>query len=139
MPGDELLGMYRQRGTAEGHFGELMDVFDPALSSSPRPKSHYRDEVPVRRYPSGDSFAQNEVRLLLNALAYNLVHVGRVLLEEATLEGWSLRRFRERLLRAAGRVLVHGRRAVLVLGKQTAELWSLLWRRMAVLGSEGVT
>jgi hypothetical protein len=139
MPAAELLALYRQRGTAEGHFGELMDVLDPALSSSPRPKAHYRGEVPTRRYPSGDSFAQNEVRLLMNALAYNLVHIGRALLEEATLEGWSLRRFRERLLRAAGRILVHGRRVVLVLGKPTAELWTALWRRMAVLHVDGIT
>ena len=36
--GEALLSMYRQRGTAEGHFGELMSVLNPALSSSPRPK-----------------------------------------------------------------------------------------------------
>ena len=36
--GEELLAMYRQRGKAEGHMGELMSVVNPALSSSPRPK-----------------------------------------------------------------------------------------------------
>ncbi|WP_239014681.1 hypothetical protein [Archangium violaceum] len=35
-----------------------------------------------------DAFANNEVRLLLNALAYNLVHAARVLMEQATGEGW---------------------------------------------------
>ena len=30
------------------------------------------------------AFANNEVRLLLNALAYNLVHAARVLMEQAT-------------------------------------------------------
>ena len=40
--GEELLAMYRQRGKAEGHMGELMSVVNPALSSSPRPKRHYR-------------------------------------------------------------------------------------------------
>jgi len=29
-------------GTTEGHFGELMDVLAPALSSTPRTKRHYR-------------------------------------------------------------------------------------------------
>jgi hypothetical protein len=38
----DLLPHYRQRGTAEGHFGELMDAIRPALSSNKRPKSHYR-------------------------------------------------------------------------------------------------
>src|SRR5216684_2736334 len=40
MDGHALLALYRERGTAEGHMGELMDVLDPALSSAPRPKSH---------------------------------------------------------------------------------------------------
>ncbi len=58
--------------------GELMRVLDPALASSPRPKMHYRGRVPQQRTESGDAFAQNEVRLLLNALAYNLVHAVRL-------------------------------------------------------------
>jgi hypothetical protein len=139
MPADELLTHYRQRGTAEGHFGELMDVFDPALSSAPRPKSHYRGESPVRRYSFGDSFALNEVRLLLNALAYNLAHAARVLVEEATGEGWSLRRVRERLLRVAARVLIHGRRAVLIIGKPAAALWASVWQTLHRLSAIHVT
>ena len=34
--GRELLAMYRRRGKAGGHMGELMSVAGPALSSSPR-------------------------------------------------------------------------------------------------------
>jgi len=127
MPDAALLELYRDRGTAEGHFGELVDVLDPALSSSPRPKSRYRGELPVRRYPSADSFQINEVRLLLNALAYDVAHATRVLFEQATGQGTSLRRVRERLLRVAGRVLVHAGTAVLVLGQGSAELWQKLW------------
>lgn len=41
MHAEDLLELYRERGTAEGHFGELMSVIEPALSSSPRQKSHY--------------------------------------------------------------------------------------------------
>ena len=133
MDGHALLAMYRERGTAEGHMGELMDVLDPALSSAPRPKSHYRGEEPVQRSLSGDSFAQNEVLLLLNVLAYDLVHVARVMMETASGEGWSLRRLRERVLRVAARVLVHGRRAILVLGDSSARLWSALWSRLVRL------
>lgn len=132
MDGEALLAMYRERGTAEGHMGELMDVLDPALSSAPRPKSHYRGE-PVERSLSGDAFAQNEVLLLLNVLAYDIVHVARVLMETASGEGWSLRRVRERVLRVAARVLMHGRRAILVLGDSSARLWSALWSRLVRL------
>jgi len=130
MDGAALLEMYRQRGTAEGHMGELMSVLKPALSSSPRPKTHYRGEVPETRFPSGDSFEQNEVLLMLNVLAYQVVHAARVMLETATGEGWSMQRVRERVLRVAARVLVHERRAVLVIAQASARLWEMLWRRL---------
>ena len=119
--------------SAEGHMGELMSVLDPALSSSPRQKSTYAGEVVKVHVPSGDAFAANEVRLLLNALAYNVMHVLRRLLEEATGEGVSLQRLRERVLRVAARVLVHGRRAVLVITKGSARLWESLWSRLRLL------
>jgi hypothetical protein len=122
-----LLEMYRQRGKAEAHFGELMNVLDPALSSAPRPKATYCGEPPARRYPSADSFELNEVRLLLNALAYNLMNTTRILYELATGRGTSLRRLRERLLRTAARVLIHGRSATVVLGQAACELWAKLW------------
>jgi hypothetical protein len=131
MHAEELLELYRERGTAEGHFGEFMSVIEPALSSSPRQKSHYRGEVPTARTPPGDAFAQNEAILLLNALAYNVAHAARVLVERASGEGWSLKRLRERVLRVAARVLLHGRRAVLVIGKTPARLWGALWSRLA--------
>jgi hypothetical protein len=131
IPAEALLALYRRRGKAEGHQGEWKDVFDPALSSSPRPKTSYRGETPERRYPSGDSFAINEVRLLLDALAYNVLHVGRVLLAQATGEGWSLRRFQERLVRVAARVVVHQRRAVVIIASAAAALWSTLWGKLA--------
>ena len=131
--GEELLERYRQRGTAEGHMGELMDVLDPALSSSPRQKRHYGGRPVSKHFPAGDSFAQNEVLLLLNMLAYGLVHGVRLVVESATKEGWSLRRVRERILRIAGRVLVHGRRATLVISQAASVLWRDLWPRLAAL------
>jgi hypothetical protein len=139
MPAEELLEHYRQRGTAEGHFGELMDVLAPALSSAARPKSSYQGHPPVRRSASIDAFANNEVRLLLNALAYNLVHAARVLLEQATGEGWGLRRVRERVLKVAARVLLHSRRVVLVMGQESASLWQRLWSKLGVLSAAHIT
>jgi len=128
-----LLEHYRERGTAEGHMGELMNVLRPALSSSPRQKSCYRDELPTQLTPSGDSFAQNEVTLLLNALAYNLMHAARILVEQTTGQGWSLMRLRERVLRVAARVLTHARRVVFVISQVAASLWHRLWCRLMQL------
>ena len=128
---EALLDLYRQRGTAEGHLGELMNVLEPALSSTRRPKSHYRGEEPKRRYPSRDPFAANEVKLLLNALAYNLMHAVRTLMEKVSGEGWSLQRVRERLLKLPARLLLHSRRVILVLCAAAAPLWATLWRALA--------
>jgi len=133
MPAEQLLELYRERGTAEGHFGELMNVFDPALSSVPRPKSHYRGQLPTRRYSSGDSFAINEVILLLNALAYNIAHAARVQLATRTHRGWSLQSLREHVLRVPARLVLHSRRAVLILTDATAALWLSLWAGLASL------
>jgi len=130
MEADDLLALYRERGTAEGHFGELKSVLEPALSSAPRQKSHYRGSEPKKRTTPVDSFAQNEVILLLHALAYNVMHAARVLMERATGEGWSLLRLRERVLRTAGRALLHARRVVLVIGEAPAKLWRQLWREL---------
>ncbi len=55
----------------------------------------------------------------------------RVLVEQATGAGWSLRRVRERVLRVAARLLLHGRRVVLVLSAGAAALWAALWPRLA--------
>ena len=126
MPAENLLPLYRQRGTAEGHMGELMDVLAPALSSTTRPKSAYRGDEPKRRYPAGDPFSINEVRLLLNCLAYNTVHVARAIVEDETGDGWSLRRVTERVLRVAARVIVHAGYATVVIGRATANAWSAL-------------
>jgi hypothetical protein len=109
-----------------------MDVLRPALSSSPRAKRHYRGKKIERSDRTIDAFAHNEVILLLNALAYNIAHAGRVMMETATHEGWSLRRFRERVLRVAARIVVHSRRATLILGEGSAQLWQTLWSRLAV-------
>lgn len=126
MPGEALLELYRVRGCAEGYMGELVNQLLPNLSSSPRPKSTYQGKAPKRRSPSVDSFACNYATLLVRCLSYNLLHCLRVLVEESTGEGWSLKRVRERVLKVAARFLLHGRRVILVIGEQASELWQLL-------------
>ena len=106
-----------------------MDVLRPALSSSPRPKGHYRGKEPRKRCPSGDAFAQNEVRLLVAVLAQGVLHVARLLLEEAT----RLKRLRERVLRVAARAVVHGRRVTLVVSRAAARWWEALWGELVAL------
>ena len=128
---DPLLDWYRQRGTAEGHQGELMSVLAPALSSVARPKAHYQGHEPQKRYEAGDSFEINEARLLLYALAYATMHLPRRLLAMTTHQGWSLRRVRERVLRVAARVVIHARRALVVIDPAAARLWQMLWKQIA--------
>ena len=84
MSGETLLAMYRKRGKAEGHLGELLSVVSPALSSAPRPKSHYRGREVRKRAKGVDAFACNQVRLLLAGFGYQIMHVQRAVLERLT-------------------------------------------------------
>ena len=113
LSGEALLALYRERGKAEGHMGELMDVLAPALSASSR-----------ARWPhTSDAFARNEALLLLHLLAYEVLHSGRCVMEKITRTGWSLRRFRERVLKVGARVVLHARRATLVVAETAAPYW----------------
>ena len=125
--------MYRRRGVAEGHFGELMSVLHPALSSAVRTKTHYRGQTPVTRTQPIKPFANNEVLMLLHGLAYNVMHCARVLTEQASGQGWGLQRFRDMVLRAPARIIVHAHYATVVLGEATAALWQSLWSRLTTL------
>ena len=107
MSRQEVLAHYRQRGTAEGHMGELEDVLAPALSSTNRAKSHRRGRKPRSASEAVDAFACNEVRLLVSLLAYQLMHIARRAMVRATGTGWSLRRLRERVLGAFETELIH--------------------------------
>lgn len=132
MTGAEILGFYRDRGNAEAAMGELMDVFEPALSSVPRTKSSYAGHAldPERDITPRDSFAANEALLLLNALAYGLVHAARTTMQAATGDGWSVRRTRDQILKVAARVLLHGRRVTLVVAQSAREIWKTLWANL---------
>ncbi len=95
--------------------GELMDVLDPAPSSTRRAQGGY----PMRQSVTRTGVrAHNETLFLLNLLAYEVLHFGRARMEKTTGEGWSLCRFRERLLRVAGRVVRHGRRLTFVIARR---------------------
>ena len=129
----EVLAHYRERGKAEGHMGELKDVLAPALSSTNRAKSHWRGKKLKSKTPAVDAFACNEVRLLIACLAYQVMHIARRAMTKATGTGWSLRRLRERVLRAGTRLVISGRRMVLALSSAAAPFWSVLWPRLMAL------
>jgi hypothetical protein len=128
--GEELLSTYRERGTAEGYMGELMNALGPALSGTPRPKSHYRGDAVEETALPMDGFAHNEATLLLCGLAYNLLHATRMLAEAETGDGMSLKTLRQRVLTVASRMLLHARRATLVIGDLAAPLWRRLCARL---------
>ena len=130
-PGEMLLPMYRERGTAEGHQGEFKSVFEPALSSASRPRLYYRGK-PIRRHAQPvKPFEQNEVQVLFNAIAYNVAHAGRVLMARATGEGWSLSRFRERVLLAGGVLTTHANGIKMVISGIAQQAWQQLWPTLA--------
>ena len=72
-----------------------------AHSSTNRAKSHWRGKKLKSKTPAIDAFACNEVRLLVACLAYQIMHIARRVMAKATGTGWSLRRLRERVLRAS--------------------------------------
>jgi hypothetical protein len=129
----EVLAHYRERGKAEGHMGELKDVLDPALSSTNRAKSHWRGRKPKSATPAVDAFACNEVRLLIACLAYEVMHIARRAMARATGTGWSLRRLRERVLRAGARLTVSARRMTLALSSAAAPFWAAIWPQITAL------
>ena len=132
MSGEDLLALYRKRGKAEGHLGELMSVVAPALSSTSRRKSHYRGREIGNREKGVDPFACNQVRLLLAGFGYQIMHVQRALLERMTGTGWNLRRLADRVLRAPARFTVSGRRITMTTGGASAH-WRMLARGLATL------
>lgn len=128
--GDALLERYRQRGAAEKDFGDWNQALGVALSSAPRPKTHYRGQRVEAPYDEPDSFAANEARLLLSLVAANLLHAGAELLARDEAGRMSRARFRQLLLKVTGRALLSGRRIHFVIDAARAALWSRFMRRM---------
>ena len=81
----------------------------------------------VETKAEAEAFARNEALLLLNLLAYGLLHIGRRCMETATRTGWSLRRYRERVLSIGARITIHARRAILIVAQSAQRFWSLIW------------
>lgn len=127
---EAILQAYRQRAVAETRIGELTRVIAPKLSCAQR----HRNGAPHRKRKVG--MAENEVTLLLAAIAYQLVHTLRCLLEGATGEGFSLDRLRERVLKVAASVVRHARAVHFRIASTKVELWRLLAGALSAFGAD---
>ncbi len=94
---------------------------------------HWRGRKPTSSTPTVDAFACNEVRLLISCLAYEIMHIARRAMTRATGTGWSLRRLRERILRAGARLTVSARRMTLALSTAAAPFWAAIWPQITAL------
>jgi hypothetical protein len=133
MPPEQLLDFYRERGTMEQHLGEIKSVLSPALSSAPRPKSHYRGEEPKKITPSRDGEKANAATFLLYLLAYNLMNIARNLLAETQAADEpvpSLDRVRSFVLKVAARLTRSARYAIFTVNEACRRLWEPMLARI---------
>lgn len=106
----ELVEHYRKRGTFEDRLGEFNAAIGNGLSA--------------------DSFAANEAALLLKLLAFNLGGMIRGELEDASGNGWDLKRVQQTVLKAGARVTEHGRRLFVDVAGAAGALWGRVLRRV---------
>ena len=103
----------------------------PALSATERPKTCYADRpiVSAGQLPS-QAFARNEALLLLNQLAYQLLHIARTAMEAARGEGVSLHWLRRAVLVIGTRVVTGSRQLKVIIENRFADLWAAVISRL---------
>ncbi|MGB0823503.1 MAG: IS1380 family transposase [Alphaproteobacteria bacterium] len=89
-PAERVVAFYNHRGTAEQYIKEGKNAIKWTRLSCRR-------------------FRNNEVRLQLHALAYNLANFMRTLALPQEIENWSLTTIREKLVKIGAKVVAHGR------------------------------
>lgn len=132
-----LLHLYRRRGKAEGHIGELSDSINAKLSSTNRTKSHYKGQAILVYEDPLQPFHVNSVNLLLAGLSYLLLHALRVLMHSATKKNYSIRFVLESIVRVPTRLLVHSRRVHIVIATSDAPPWQAITTHIHTLGKYG--
>jgi len=125
-PPEKVLALYRKRGSAEAHMGEVKSALDVHLSSTDRGASTVQDVM-----------ARNEVSLLLSLYAYQILHGLRCLLVRQTRQGWSLSRMREQVLKVAATISRHARRITVHLGDAADKWWPTLLKGLPKLTALG--
>jgi hypothetical protein len=106
-----LVEHYRNRGTFEDRLGEFNQVIGNGLSAK--------------------SFDANEAALLLKLLAFNLAGMIRGELEDASENGWDLRRVQRTVLKTGARVVKRSRRLLVDISRAAGALWGRVLRRVA--------
>ena len=133
----QLVKLYQQRGKAEKHFGELNAACSMALSSAARPKTHYLGRPVARRANKQEQKqtirAENEVMLQVFLLVYQIMHVGRCLMQEPEGAHISLSTFRGRVLKVGARFVQHARNIVIHVARSALTAWERFWRRYSRL------
>ena len=124
--GEALLARYRERGIAEKDLGEWKNALDVHLSSTPRPKRHYREQAIGTPQRAPDSFGANEANLLLSLLSANLLHAAGALLTRASHRRRSREWFREHVLKGPCRVALGSRQITVIISASAAHFWTLL-------------
>jgi hypothetical protein len=105
-----LVEHYRKRGTFEDRLGEFNSVIGSGLPA--------------------ETFEANETSLLLKLLAFNLAGMIRGELEDASGNGWDLRRVQQTVLKAGARVAEHSQRIFVDVAKAAGVLWGRLLERV---------
>ena len=101
------MAFYNRRGTAEQHIKEGKNAINWTRLSC-------------------HGFRNNEVRLQLHALAYNLGNFLRTLALPEAVEHWSLTALREKLIKIGAKVVRHGRYITFQMAEVAGEVLDLL-------------
>jgi hypothetical protein len=107
----ELLAHYRKRGTFEDRLGEFNACVGHGLSAG--------------------AFAANEADLLLKLPAFNLAGMIRGELEDATGNGWDLKRVQRTVLKTGAKVVKHSGRLLVDISRAAGTLWGYVLDRVA--------
>ena len=132
MSGEDLLALYRKRGKAEGHLGELMSVVAPGPVVDVAPQEPLPGQGDQEAREGGRRLRVQPGPPAARRFGYQIMHVQRAVLERVTGTGWSLRRLAERVLRTRRAFTVSGRRITMTTGGASAH-WRMLARGLATL------
>jgi hypothetical protein len=107
VPNERVYEFYNRRGTAEQYIKEGKYALKWTRLSC-------------------KSFAANEVRLQLHALAYNMANFLRTLVLPTTIANWSLTSLRDRMIKIGAKAVRHARSVILQLAEVAVprELWA---------------
>jgi hypothetical protein len=106
-----LLAHYRKRGTFEDRLGEFNACVGNGLSAA--------------------AFEANEAGLLLKLLAFNLAGIVRGELEDASGNGWDLKRVQQTVLKTGAKVARHSGRLLVDISRAAGVLWGRVLARVA--------